>query len=93
MKNVGPYSCLYYVVVMTFGNYILQNLLVALIMEGYKEVTRHTNLQTIIYTKQTNKTKQNDHTDKEQHTKKTKPKESIDSQQKNDKIRKYHEKN
>ncbi|XP_075240799.1 voltage-dependent T-type calcium channel subunit alpha-1G-like isoform X6 [Convolutriloba macropyga] len=38
MKNVGPYSCLYYVVVMTFGNYILQNLLVALIMEGYKEI-------------------------------------------------------
>ena len=39
MEKTGPWSFVYFVVLIVFGNYILFNLLVAIIVEGFSEIT------------------------------------------------------
>lgn len=41
MASTSPCAALYFVALMTFGNYVLFNLLVAILVEGFQaEVTR-----------------------------------------------------
>lgn len=41
MKNTSPWAALYFIALMTFGNYVLFNLLVAILVEGFSsEVKR-----------------------------------------------------
>ncbi|MCP4053879.1 MAG: ion transporter, partial [Mesoflavibacter sp.] len=35
--QIGPWATLYFVLLMTFGNYVLFNLLVAILVEGFQE--------------------------------------------------------
>ena len=37
MERTGPYAALYFVALMTFGNYVLFNLLVAILVEGFSQ--------------------------------------------------------
>lgn len=43
MASTTPWAALYFVALMTFGNYVLFNLLVAILVEGFQaEVTKKT---------------------------------------------------
>jgi len=35
MANTSPWAALYFILLMTFGNYVLFNLLVAILVEGF----------------------------------------------------------
>ena len=35
MSKTSPYTALYFILLMTFGNYVLFNLLVAILVEGF----------------------------------------------------------
>ncbi len=37
MERTSPYAALYFVALMTFGNYVLFNLLVAILVEGFSQ--------------------------------------------------------
>lgn len=37
MAQTTPWAALYFVLLMTFGNYVLFNLLVAILVEGFQE--------------------------------------------------------
>lgn len=37
MAQTNPWAALYFVALMTFGNYVLFNLLVAILVEGFQE--------------------------------------------------------
>lgn len=37
MSQTTPWAALYFVALMTFGNYVLFNLLVAILVEGFQE--------------------------------------------------------
>jgi len=37
MAHTSPWAALYFVALMTFGNYVLFNLLVAILVEGFQE--------------------------------------------------------
>lgn len=37
MSQTSPWAALYFVTLMTFGNYVLFNLLVAILVEGFQE--------------------------------------------------------
>ena len=37
MESTSPYAALYFVALMTFGNYVLFNLLVAILVEGFSQ--------------------------------------------------------
>lgn len=37
MARTSPWAALYFVALMTFGNYVLFNLLVAILVEGFQE--------------------------------------------------------
>jgi len=37
MSHTTPWAALYFVTLMTFGNYVLFNLLVAILVEGFQE--------------------------------------------------------
>lgn len=42
MASTSPVAALYFIALMTFGNYVLFNLLVAILVEGFQtEVGRH----------------------------------------------------
>ena len=42
MASTSPWAALYFVALMTFGNYVLFNLLVAILVEGFQaEVRTH----------------------------------------------------
>lgn len=38
MEKTSPWAALYFVALMTFGNYVLFNLLVAILVEGFSSV-------------------------------------------------------
>jgi hypothetical protein len=38
MEKTSPWASLYFIFLMTFGNYILTNLLIAIIVDGFVEV-------------------------------------------------------
>lgn len=40
MERTTPYAALYFVALMTFGNYVLFNLLVAILVEGFSQEVR-----------------------------------------------------
>ncbi len=45
MASTTPWAALYFVALMTFGNYVLFNLLVAILVEGFQaEVTKKEHL-------------------------------------------------
>lgn len=41
MASTSPCAALYFVALMTFGNYVLFNLLVAILVEGFQAEVRH----------------------------------------------------
>lgn len=41
MAATSPLAALYFVALMTFGNYVLFNLLVAILVEGFQAEVRH----------------------------------------------------
>ncbi len=40
MASTSPFAALYFVALMTFGNYVLFNLLVAILVEGFQAEVR-----------------------------------------------------
>lgn len=42
MASTSPWAALYFVALMTFGNYVLFNLLVAILVEGFQAEVRTT---------------------------------------------------
>lgn len=44
MASTSPCAALYFVALMTFGNYVLFNLLVAILVEGFQAEVRHLGL-------------------------------------------------
>ena len=40
MERTSPWAALYFVALMTFGNYVLFNLLVAILVEGFSSEVR-----------------------------------------------------
>lgn len=42
MASTSPWAALYFVALMTFGNYVLFNLLVAILVEGFQAEVRQT---------------------------------------------------
>lgn len=44
MASTSPWAALYFVALMTFGNYVLFNLLVAILVEGFQAEVRMTML-------------------------------------------------
>lgn len=44
MASTSPWAALYFVALMTFGNYVLFNLLVAILVEGFQAEVRTTEL-------------------------------------------------
>lgn len=44
MASTSPCAALYFVALMTFGNYVLFNLLVAILVEGFQAEVRHLDL-------------------------------------------------
>lgn len=44
MASTSPCAALYFVALMTFGNYVLFNLLVAILVEGFQAEVRHHDL-------------------------------------------------
>lgn len=44
MASTSPCAALYFVALMTFGNYVLFNLLVAILVEGFQAEVRHRGL-------------------------------------------------
>lgn len=42
MASTSPWASLYFVALMTFGNYVLFNLLVAILVEGFQAEVRGT---------------------------------------------------
>ncbi len=42
MASTSPMAALYFVALMTFGNYVLFNLLVAILVEGFQAEVRYT---------------------------------------------------
>lgn len=44
MASTTPCAALYFVALMTFGNYVLFNLLVAILVEGFQAEVRHLDL-------------------------------------------------
>lgn len=42
MASTSPWAALYFVALMTFGNYVLFNLLVAILVEGFQAEVRIT---------------------------------------------------
>lgn len=45
MASTSPCAALYFVALMTFGNYVLFNLLVAILVEGFQAEVRHLDLK------------------------------------------------
>uniref|UniRef100_A0A8C9YIW4 Voltage-dependent T-type calcium channel subunit alpha n=1 Tax=Sander lucioperca TaxID=283035 RepID=A0A8C9YIW4_SANLU len=45
MASTSPFAALYFVALMTFGNYVLFNLLVAILVEGFQAEVRHLGLE------------------------------------------------
>lgn len=43
MASTSPWAALYFVALMTFGNYVLFNLLVAILVEGFQAEVRFVN--------------------------------------------------
>lgn len=41
MASTSPFAALYFVALMTFGNYVLFNLLVAILVEGFQAEVRY----------------------------------------------------
>ena len=39
MAKTSPWSSIYFILLMTFGNYFITNLLVAIIVDGFVEVS------------------------------------------------------
>ena len=46
MASTSPWASLYFVALMTFGNYVLFNLLVAILVEGFQAEVRGTEVST-----------------------------------------------
>ncbi len=50
MEKTSAWAALYFIALMTFGNYVLFNLLVAILVEGFStEVKRTKNFQMFIF--------------------------------------------
>lgn len=39
MEKTGPFASIYFILLMVFGNYVLFSLLVAILVEGFSEVS------------------------------------------------------
>lgn len=48
MASTSPWAALYFVALMTFGNYVLFNLLVAILVEGFQAEVRTQKAQYVI---------------------------------------------
>lgn len=49
MASTSPWAALYFVALMTFGNYVLFNLLVAILVEGFQAEVRHIHIHIYEY--------------------------------------------
>uniref|UniRef100_A0AAX7VKH1 Voltage-dependent T-type calcium channel subunit alpha n=1 Tax=Astatotilapia calliptera TaxID=8154 RepID=A0AAX7VKH1_ASTCA len=49
MASTSPWAALYFVALMTFGNYVLFNLLVAILVEGFQAEVRRTRTQILLW--------------------------------------------
>lgn len=50
MASTSPWAALYFVALMTFGNYVLFNLLVAILVEGFQAEVRRTRTRWFLHT-------------------------------------------
>lgn len=49
MARTTPWAALYFVALMTFGNYVLFNLLVAILVEGFQESKEEEKRQLVFF--------------------------------------------
>uniref|UniRef100_A0A8V0YFY4 Voltage-dependent T-type calcium channel subunit alpha n=1 Tax=Gallus gallus TaxID=9031 RepID=A0A8V0YFY4_CHICK len=52
MASTSPWASLYFVALMTFGNYVLFNLLVAILVEGFQAEVSHQRCYTLVFHRQ-----------------------------------------